>query len=509
LLWGCSHGDLHGRNVLVSILDDDVSLPALFDYEKMGTKNLVGWDFVKLETELKVRALPLIFTGPEPGFIHEVGRFEDYLARRTQAMHDQREETEVQKAQDYRGPESARRLARILLTIRREARRHLGLLRHRGRQWLEEYYFLLACYGVCAGRFESYQGLRRQIAGAYISAAAAARLLSRPCNQLEARIREATAEAERFRKSADSGPIPESEPGCGVHEPKPPGPTYVPETQTLEKAPCEMSHHARLAFARDWARCRNSHFITAAASILKQLRCEFPHVLEIEEELALAYLELDQFKDAEILHYEVALRYGQLSEEMLCRFGRIWKDKGNKVRVEDRSGAGRLFELGLEWYRQAHALRDNYYPGINVATLQFVLGRKELARKTVEAVRRDLEREQHRDELVWVWATQAEAQLLLASDPPDSRALELCEESEDLYRQAVDDCPEHALETMRRQSELILAYAIPEVQAYWTKAKLDDVFKPPALRNQPTRDPEQGPSYLSPARHPPTDLPED
>ena len=80
LLWGCSHGDLHGRNVLVSILDDDVSLPALFDYEEMGLSNPVGWDFVKLETELKVRILPLIYTGPETEFLTKVGLFECYLA---------------------------------------------------------------------------------------------------------------------------------------------------------------------------------------------------------------------------------------------------------------------------------------------------------------------------------------------------------------------------------------------------------------------------------------------
>ena len=58
LLWGCSDGDLHGRNVLVSVLDDDVSLPAVYDFADMGLENLVGWDFVKLETELKVRILP-------------------------------------------------------------------------------------------------------------------------------------------------------------------------------------------------------------------------------------------------------------------------------------------------------------------------------------------------------------------------------------------------------------------------------------------------------------------
>src|SRR5262249_21122600 len=56
VLRGRSHGDLHGRNVLVGRVDDAVHWPALYDYEAMANDNLIGWDFVKLETELKVRA---------------------------------------------------------------------------------------------------------------------------------------------------------------------------------------------------------------------------------------------------------------------------------------------------------------------------------------------------------------------------------------------------------------------------------------------------------------------
>ena len=126
--------------------------------------------------------------------------------------------------------------------------------------------------------------------------------------------------------------------------------------------------------------------------------------------------------DAEILIDEVQLRYGQLSEEMLCRFGRLWKDAGSRARAKDSSGAGRLFQLGLDWYQKAYAIHTNYdyYPGINVATLQFVLGQRDPARKTTEDVLSTLaSRTAGRDELAWIWATQAEAQLLLASFPPD------------------------------------------------------------------------------------------
>ena len=58
MLRGCAHGDLHGRNILVGIVRDQAMWPTVFDYEDMGPCNLIGWDFVKLETELKIRAYP-------------------------------------------------------------------------------------------------------------------------------------------------------------------------------------------------------------------------------------------------------------------------------------------------------------------------------------------------------------------------------------------------------------------------------------------------------------------
>src|SRR5207248_1022955 len=111
--WGCSDGDLHGRNVLVSVLDDDVTLPAVFDYSDMGLANLVGWDFIKLETELKVRVLPLLLNGPEVNYLFTVLNFECFLAACTNAMHDGREPPESKLPS-----EGLARLAKILLAIR-------------------------------------------------------------------------------------------------------------------------------------------------------------------------------------------------------------------------------------------------------------------------------------------------------------------------------------------------------------------------------------------------------
>src|SRR5205085_12434182 len=56
---GPAHGDLHARNVLVGLTENEARWPALYDYEHMSRDNLVAWDFVKLETELKTRGYRL------------------------------------------------------------------------------------------------------------------------------------------------------------------------------------------------------------------------------------------------------------------------------------------------------------------------------------------------------------------------------------------------------------------------------------------------------------------
>ena len=64
---GRVHGDLHGRNVRVGIANGQAHWPSVFDFEDMRVDGLIGLDFVKLETELKIRILPLVFDRPSPG----------------------------------------------------------------------------------------------------------------------------------------------------------------------------------------------------------------------------------------------------------------------------------------------------------------------------------------------------------------------------------------------------------------------------------------------------------
>jgi hypothetical protein len=189
MLRGCAHGDLHGRNILVGIVRDSALWPVVFDYEDMSPHNFLGWDFVKLETESKIRVYNEIFPHQETSFIQAVQKFEIELNEQTEKHHLDGSWPAVQdetKPSDLTLDETesasmetcSTRLRAILLEIRHMASIQLGRNRGRPHQWLEEYYFLLACYGVTTTRFENLE--RRELIGAYVSAGVATARLSWP-----------------------------------------------------------------------------------------------------------------------------------------------------------------------------------------------------------------------------------------------------------------------------------------------------------------------------------------
>jgi hypothetical protein len=174
LLRGCAHGDLHGRNILVGIDRQRMLWPTLFDYEDMGPCNLIGWDFVKLETELKIRAFLDVFAGTTTAqFISGIQGFEVALNEQTELYHLNRSWPEIGNPDT---PE--KRLRTILTMIRHMASEQLGESHGRPNDWLEEYYFLLLCYGAFTSRFENLQIRERH--GALLSAGVAAARLTWP-----------------------------------------------------------------------------------------------------------------------------------------------------------------------------------------------------------------------------------------------------------------------------------------------------------------------------------------
>lgn len=164
MLRGRAHGDLHGRNVLVGRVGDRVLWPAVYDYGDMGTNNLIAWDFVKLETEFKQRAYPLVFSSSR--FTPQVVEFEVKLHIATEKS---RETATWPRPPEPTTP--ADRMYWLLLQLRRNAMDHLSQ-QGRSRLWLAEYYFVLSVYGLNAARFENLTPI--EMLGAYLSSGCAA-----------------------------------------------------------------------------------------------------------------------------------------------------------------------------------------------------------------------------------------------------------------------------------------------------------------------------------------------
>jgi hypothetical protein len=139
----------------------------------MGSRNVLAWDFAKLETELKVRLLPQLFAQPDarsalmalPEFPHWKAEPRDPDVERTLFFHQfetrlaaltERIETEQDALEEARLPavlstafDPVNRLLCILWRTRKEAALCLGFRRGRQRYWLNEFYFTLGAYGLC------------------------------------------------------------------------------------------------------------------------------------------------------------------------------------------------------------------------------------------------------------------------------------------------------------------------------------------------------------------------
>jgi hypothetical protein len=190
---GRVHGDLHGRNVHVGIAHGQAHWPSVFDYEDMSVDGLIGLDFVKLETELKIRILPKVLDRPGSeddslnlqAFEHSLNNW-SYSAQslaiwpRLEDLAGASPPRPASNRATRQRIDVVKRLARLrtlLLEIRRLASITLGQSAGRPGDWLREYLFLQICYGLGTVRFGNLD--ERELTSAFIAAGSAAGWLAR------------------------------------------------------------------------------------------------------------------------------------------------------------------------------------------------------------------------------------------------------------------------------------------------------------------------------------------
>jgi DNA-binding Xre family transcriptional regulator len=179
-----------------------------------------------------------------------------------------------------------------------------------------------------------------------------------------------------------------------------------------------------------------------AAALLAGLWGRYPLALELGQELALTQLEFDS-KQAEQTLRRVEGLLRNPNEELLCRWGRLYKDRGDRLNPllasagqspgpdRDAQRARQLYDLALKMYGRAYSqVRQGHYPGINMATLHLVCAALDHSMKDMVSSQQNQEAatsvaqalldcrsqwpvDQPGDVTIWHPATEAEALVLL------------------------------------------------------------------------------------------------
>ena len=72
----------------MGLVDGEARWTAIFDYEDMHRQSFVCWDFVKLEIELKIRAVQEVYPMGGDEFIKSVYKFKDRINKQTERLND-------------------------------------------------------------------------------------------------------------------------------------------------------------------------------------------------------------------------------------------------------------------------------------------------------------------------------------------------------------------------------------------------------------------------------------
>ncbi|HEV3447727.1 MAG TPA: tetratricopeptide repeat-containing protein [Gemmataceae bacterium] len=192
-----------------------------------------------------------------------------------------------------------------------------------------------------------------------------------------------------------------------------------------------LSHHAELdAIRRLWRKSNQAEDLVQAKERLCALRREFLYVLAVGHELVLVLEKLGDVDGAVRALGELERQFKQLDEEMLCRWGKIFKKKGDtalSVRADVTQALHDFAQAG-KYYARAHEIHRGFYPRINELTLQFLqaalqkdLEQHEESQRLLDDVRRKAQqmladatvwRSRKDDDHVWLPATKGEAHVL-------------------------------------------------------------------------------------------------
>lgn len=416
-LVGPSLGGLNEDSILVRIARREAEYPAVWDYGRMDPANAVVWDFVSLETELKVRLLSVLHEDPmarqslRPGrdsddsnyldpdrcpidlgdHVLPAGQlafafwFEQKLAALTDTIASGRQRSNERLARGpIRDDEKLSRILRILLQIRREAAMWLGRQRSRSsgpQSWKDEYYFALAAYALHAA--PAYDEL--QAAFALVSGGVAVARM----NLARALIRKAIA-----AKGETPGPYP--------------------------------AYQVPLFRGYDLWRTGTDDAHQKALKIFESACEDCRHAVPFRREYALLLAASGEHRRARDLVEPLRLLAREFGDhETLCRIARTHREEGNKAWDRDPVTVDRIqSHPGSEWYRTSFALyreafefSGNYYPGVCTAQLAATLGEteesQEYARQVLEACESLIVDNMPPGEQFWVLDSKGSATLIL------------------------------------------------------------------------------------------------
>lgn len=133
-----------------------------------------------------------------------------------------------------------------------------------------------------------------------------------------------------------------------------------------------FGYDAPLLLAKKWRGSKEPAFKKQAVDLLTELSERFPLAVDVFQELALAQMDVCPERVQTTLN-EARDRFANPSEEMLCRFGRLAKEQGDRLRARKEYGPARqAYNEAAQYYEDSYKIRNGQYPGINLATLHLI-----------------------------------------------------------------------------------------------------------------------------------------